>query len=197
MGVGAPAIVLERAVPVDQLVRKSVQAQVEVLGLASFGRGAVDFASWVDEPTGSLGFTGLGLVSAVRVFLLGLERIQDGATGVALVSSGALVVTDGALALDETIRKEALVSLYGTEGLNRLILLNVTIFVELSEDVLHNIGLMHGRGLVKDVELDAEPVVDGLVQGVVLGAESRRVDAFFESFCFGRGAVLILNAPRR
>lgn len=163
-----------------------------MLGLASFRGGTVDFAAGVDEPAGCLGLASLCLFGRSCVLLLRLERVQNGTASIALVSSCALVVADGAFALDETIRQEALVGLNRAERLNRLVLDNVAILVELCKDVLDNLSLVYGRCLVKDVKLDTEPVVDGLVEGVVLGAECGRIYAFFEGLCFGCGTVLIL-----
>ena len=82
--------------------------------------------------------------------------------------------------------------LNGTEGLAGLALLDEAVGPEVLEDALDDAGVIVGRGAVEDVGLDAEPVVDTAVEGVVFCAEGRGVDAFFESLCLGGGTVLIL-----
>ncbi len=164
-----------------------------MLGLASLRCGTVNFAAGVDEPTSRLSLAGLGLFGRRSILHFRLEGVQNCAAGITLVSSGTLIVADGALALDKAIGKEALMGLYWAKRLDRLVLLDVAILIELCKDVLDNLGLVRGRGLVEDVKLDAEPVVDGLVEGVVLGTEGGRVDTLFESFGLGRGTVLILE----
>lgn len=57
---------------------------------------------------------------------------------------------------------------------------------------MDNVPLVCCRRAVEDIEFDLEPVVDGLVECMVLGAKSFGVDAFFESFSFGSGTVLVL-----
>lgn len=87
-----------------------------------------------------------------------------------MITTRTLVAANRALALDETVCQESVVTLYGAEWLNSLILVDVTILPKLSKDALDNIGLVGCRGLVKDVEINAEPVVNGFVESVVLGA---------------------------
>ncbi len=109
-----------------------------------------------------------------------------------MVTTGALVATDGALTLDESIGEESTVVINGTERLNSLVFVDVTVLPQLRKDVLYDVGLVLGGGLVEDVEINAEPVIDGFVKGVVLGAKSGRVSAFLEGLGFGGGTVLIL-----
>jgi hypothetical protein len=61
-------------------ILQGVQAEVQVLGLAPFGGGAVELAVWVNQPAGGLGL----LVS--RGILLRLQGIEEVATGVALAN---------------------------------------------------------------------------------------------------------------
>lgn len=82
--------------------------------------------------------------------------------------------------------------LEGAEWLDGFALLDEAVVPELAEDVLGDLGLVRGRGAVEDIEVDAEPVVDGFVDGVILGAQSLRSEAFFESLGFCGGAVLVL-----
>lgn len=78
------------------------------------------------------------------------------------------------------------------EGVDRFTFLNITVLPKLAEDVLDNSRLVLSRGFVKDVKVDAEPVVDSNVLGVVLCAKARGIGAFFDGFGFGGGTVLIL-----
>lgn len=80
------------------------------------------------------------------------------------------------------------------EGLAGLALLDEAVVPEIGKDALDNAGVIIGRGAVEDIGLDAEPVVDAAVEGVVFCAEGGWVDAFFEGLCFGGGSVLVLCA---
>lgn len=75
--VRTPAL-LNRDEPVLDLVLEGVQTEVEMLRLALFRGGAVELATGVDQPAGSLGL----LVS--RGIQIRLERIKEVAAGVAL-----------------------------------------------------------------------------------------------------------------
>lgn len=158
--------------------------------LALLGRRAVDLALGVDQPA-----RGATLTPRIGTLLLliGLERVETGAAGIALVTSCAGGMADRALALDEAIGQEGVVRLEGAEGLARLALLDEAIIPEVLEDLLNDGGVVCGRGSVEDVKVDAEPVVDATVQGVVLGAERGRVDALLEGLGLGRGAVFVLS----
>ena len=82
--------------------------------------------------------------------------------------------------------------LYGAEGLTGLTLLDEAVVPEILEDALDDAGVVVGRRAVEEVGLDTEPVVDTAMQGVVLCAEGRGIDAFFEGLCLGGGSVLVL-----
>jgi hypothetical protein len=86
------------------------------------------------------------------------------------------------------------VVLDGAEGLAGLALLDEAVVPEIGEDALDDAGVVVGRGAVEDVGLDAEPVVNSAVEGVVFCAKGGWVDAFFEGLCFGGGSVLVLCA---
>lgn len=81
----------------------------------------------------------------------------------------------------------------GAEGLAGLALLDEAVGPEVLEDTLDDAGVVIGRGAVEDVGLDTEPVVDTAVEGVVLCAEGRRVNAFLESLGLGGSAVFVLE----
>ena len=51
---------------------------------------------------------------------------------------------------------------------------------------------MLGRGAIEYVETDAKPVIDGFVEGSILGAKRLWVNSLLESLRFRRGSVLIL-----
>lgn len=72
--------------------------------LALLGCGAVNLALGVDEPPCST-----TLRCRVLFLRVGLERVEAGTAGVALVTPGAGGMTYGALALDEAIGKEGVV----------------------------------------------------------------------------------------
>lgn len=52
---------------------------------------------------------------------------------------------------------------------------------------------MLGRGAIEDVETDAKPVINGFVEGSVLGAKRLWVNSLLESLRFCCGSVLILR----
>lgn len=179
------------AEPGDKLVLEGIQLEVEMFGLARFGRRVVDLAVRIYQP--ARGFRLIILIAAGDPSLFGLQRVENGAALVALVTPSSWVAAYRALSLDETIGQEGVVRLMNAEGLDSLALFDVAVLPELAKDILDNGGLVGGGGLVENIEIDAEPLVDGLVKGVVLGAERRGVDAFLERLRFRRGAVLVLS----
>lgn len=159
--------------------------------LASLGCGAIDFALGVDEPSCR---STLGSGRSISILVsIGFEGIQASTASIALVTTGARSMAYGALALDEAIGKERSVGLDGAERLAGLPLLDEAVVPETLEDVLDNGGMVDGGRTVKDVKVDAEPVVDAAVEGMVLGAEGGRVYAFLEGLCFGRGSIFVLQ----
>lgn len=145
-----------------------------MLRLALLGGSSVELASGVDQPASGLG--GDVVVGTSVGVGLGLQGVEQVTAFVALVSSGAVVIADGAGTLNEAVSEEGVVSLDGAEGLDSLALLNVAILPQLGEDVLDNFGLLGSGGSAEDIKGDVEVVVDALVNGVVLGAEGSRVD---------------------
>ena len=81
----------------------------------------------------------------------------------------------------------------GAKGLCCLALLDEAVGPEVLEDALDDAGVVICGRAVEDVGVDAEPVVDAPVEGVIFCAEGSWVDAFLEGFCFGGGAVLVLE----
>lgn len=153
-------------------------------------RGAIELASRVDQPAGSLCFGNIVLFGSIGVSL-GLEGVKKATTSVALISTGAIVVADTALSLDESIGKELVVFGVGAEGLGGLALLDVIVLPEVDEDGLDNFGLLLGRCSAENVEVDSEPVVDVLVNLVIFGTESSGLHALLERLCLGRGSILV------
>ena len=190
-GARAPRALRARLLePGVDLVLELVEAQVQVFRLALLGRRAVDLALGVDQPARS---AALASRIGTLLLLIGLERVETRAAGIALVTSCAGGMADGALALDEAISQEGVVRLEGAERLARLALLDEAVVPEVLEDLLDDGSVVCGRGSVEDVKVDAEPVVDAPMQGVVFGAERSRVDALLEGLGLGRGAVFVLS----
>ena len=98
-------------------------------------------------------------------------------------------MTETALALDITVGQEGVVG--RAVGLGGLALLDEAVLPETSKDALDDGGMLVGGSAAEDVELDSKPIVDVLVDGVILGAQCRRIHALGERLCLGRGAVLI------
>lgn len=69
------------------------------------GRCAVDLAVGVNEPARTPQLVCLVAVGLVRV-VLGFQGVEDGTTGIALISPSAWVVADGALPLDKAVCEE-------------------------------------------------------------------------------------------
>lgn len=159
-----------------------------MLSATAVGCSTVNLAARVDEPASGTCL----VVSGAVIVRFGLEGVEDVAASIALVTSGAEIVADGAFTLDETVGKEGVVRFEAAVGLNGLTLLDETVLQKLAEDILNDIGLVLGRGAAEDVEIDSEPVVDGLVKSVVLVAEGLRVYSLLEGLGLGGSAVLVL-----
>lgn len=156
--------------PLVNLGLQLLQANKDVRRVARDGSSAVDLASWVDE----------------------LKRIQQAAALVALVTSGIVVVALRARSLDESVRQEGIVLL--TVRLFCRPLLKEVVFVQLEEDILHNLRLLLGRGSAKVVEANLEPIVNLLVLDVELVAELLGGLARLESLGLSSSAVLVCTA---
>lgn len=189
----APVTLLAALVePWDEKILNRVQAQVEVLGSPLLGGGTVDLASGVNQPASRLGLNMVVVLVAGLTFRL--EGIQKSTTGIALVSASTKVVTDAALSLDETISKELAVGGVGAEWLCSLALLDEAVLPEIRKDLLDNLSLLLGRCSAEDVKVDSEPVVDSLVEGVVLGAQVGGGEALLQGLGLGSGTVLVGTA---
>jgi hypothetical protein len=105
-------------------------------------------------------------------------------------------VAYGALPFNEAIGKEAGMGFDRAERLRSLAFLDEAVFPQLAEYGLNNLGLVRGRCAVEDVEVDIEPVIDRLMDGMILGAKSLRVEAFLESLGFCGSTVLVLSIPK-
>ncbi len=101
-------------------------------------------------------------------------------------------MAQAALALDIAVGQEGRVG--GAVGLGGLALLDEAVVPEAGEDVLDDGGVLGGRGAAKDVKVDAEPVVDLLVDRVILGAQCGGVDALGQRLGLCRRAVLVRPA---
>lgn len=84
-------------------------------------------------------------------------------------------------------------ALYRTEWLNRFSFLDITIQPELFKYTLHNLCLLRGWSSAEDVEVDVEPIVDILMDFVILGAESFWINPLFESLRFGSSPEFITS----
>ncbi len=98
-------------------------------------------------------------------------------------------MADAALALNIAVGQEGLVR--RAVGLGGLALLDEAIVPEAGENALDDGGVLRGGRAAEDVEVDPEPVVDVLVDRVILGAQGGRVHTLGESLCLCCGAVLI------
>ena len=79
-------------------------------------------------------------------------------------------------------------------SLGCLTLLDVAVVPETSEDVLDDSGVLVRGRTAEDVKIEPEPVVNVLVDGVILGAQRRRVYPLRERLRLRRGAVLVRAA---
>jgi hypothetical protein len=110
-----------------------------------------------------------------------------------LISTGAGITANTALAFNEPIRQESSVAFYRTVGLSGLSLFDISILPQTAENILDNLGLMRGGRAAEDVEFNVEPIVDTLVNSMVFCAELFRCYAFFEGFGLGGSSVFILH----
>jgi Co/Zn/Cd efflux system component len=103
-----------------------------------------------------------------------VEGIEEVTTLVALVTACIVVVAAGAFTLNVTISQEGAVLL--TEGLLGGALVKESIFMEALEDSLGDLGVVLGRGAAEVIESDVEPLVNLLVDLVILCAKLLRRD---------------------
>lgn len=157
-----------------------------MLGLTLDRSRAVKLALGVDKPPGSLGLL------VARSIKIGLHRIEQVTAGIALVTTSTLVMAQRALSLYITISQEGLV--LGAVCLSGLALLNVAIVPQVLEDRLHDFSVLICGRATKGVKVDPEPVVDLLVNRVILGAKSRGIHTLRKRLCLCCGAVLVGTA---
>lgn len=98
-------------------------------------------------------------------------------------------MTKAALALDIAVGQKGRVS--WAVSLGCLTLLDVAVIPETSEDVLDDSSVLVSGRAAEDVKIKPEPVVDVLVDGVILGAQCGRVYPLRERLSLCRGAILI------
>jgi hypothetical protein len=125
---------------------------VDVFRLTADRGGSVELAAGVDE----------------------VEGIEEVTTLVALVSTGIVVVAAGAFTLNITISQERAVLL--AERLLGGALAKESVVIEALEDGLGDLGVLLGRGAAEVIESDVEPLVNLLVDLVILCAKLLRRD---------------------
>jgi len=111
---------------------------------------------------------------------------------VALISSCIQVSTKWTLSLDEPVCQKC--SVLFTVWLHGCLFFEVTIFVQLREDILSNVGLLSRRCSSKDIESNLEPVIDLLVNFVVLVAKFFWGAFLFYRLSLSRCSVLVCTA---
>ena len=121
-----------------------------------------------------------------------LEGVQEPSTLVALIAAGVVVGALGAYSLHKSIGKESLVLL--AIRLCGSALLKETIIPELHEDLLHNLGLLLGRGAAEVVKANLEPVVHFFVLGVELIAKLLGCLTSLEGLGLCRSSVFVRAA---
>lgn len=98
-------------------------------------------------------------------------------------------MAQAALALDKSIGQEFIVS--RAVGLGSLALLDEAVLPEFREDLLRDLGVLRCWCLAEDVEVNAEPLVDVAVNGMILGAKSSGIGALGNSLGLGRCSILV------
>lgn len=106
-----------------------------------------------------------------------------------LVTTSALVVANAALALNVAVRQEGRVG--RAISLGGLALLNEAVLPEARENVLDDCCVLLRGSAPEDIEVDPEPVVDVLVNGVILGTQCGRINPLGQCLGLCRSAVLI------
>lgn len=132
------------------------------------------------------------LAAELALGVLQVDRVDDVLARVALVAACARRAAVGTRALDETVGEEAVAVL--AEELLDGVGADVAVVVELPEDLLRDLGLLLGRGATEAVERDVEPLVNLLVQLVVLLADFLGSGLLGDSLLLGRRSVLVSSA---
>jgi hypothetical protein len=106
-----------------------------------------------------------------------------------LVTTSTLVMADAALALNIAVGQEGVMG--RAIGLGSLTLLDVTVLPQTGKDTLDYLGVLRGRSAAKNIKVNPEPVVNLLVDRVILGAQCGRVHSLRKRFCLSRRAIFI------
>ena len=118
-----------------------------------------------------------------------IARIEQLSAVLALVAPGLLVAAVGTGPQYVPVGKKH-VRRFTVELVGR-VLGDVSVGVELQQDVLRDLRLPFGRGSAEAVERDVEPLVHPVVNLVVPIAQFAGRNALLPRACFGGGAVLI------
>mmetsp|Transcript_35423 Transcript_35423/g.67798 ORF Transcript_35423/g.67798 Transcript_35423/m.67798 type:complete len:299 (+) Transcript_35423:1976-2872(+) len=170
-GVGAPATAhLALADVILKTPADLREVEEHVLGDGRAGRAAAQLGSRVLE----------------------LHGVEERAAGVALVPARVLVPAFGASALDETVSQELFCNL--VVQLLHAVLVQQLLVHQGVEYALRDGGLLGGGGAAELVELDVEPLIDALVDLVVLVANLPRRQALLQSLGLRSSAVLVRAA---
>ena len=154
------------------------------------------------EEGGELGLEGAQLEEQVGAHLLlrrgvaqgaqrrhQLSRVQKLAAFVALVALRIRVRAEGAHSSHVAIREEHVAGV--APDLHHALLLQHVLLVESQEDILGDLGLARGTGASEVVEVDVEPLVNLLMQNIVLVANLLTCQSLLPSLYLGRCSVLI------
>ena len=79
-------------------------------------------------------------------------------------------------------------------GLGGLALLDIAVLPQLGEDGLDDVGMLGSGRAAKDIEVEPEPVINVLVNCVILGAQFGRGHSLGQRLCLCCGAILVGTA---
>ena len=120
-----------------------------------------------------------------------IKWIQQVTTLVALIASCIIILASWASTLNEAISQEAIMLL--AIELSGGILSQISILVELVENILGNFGLLWGGCSSKIVETNIKPLVDVSVKDMVLVTELLWCAFLFQRLGLGSSTVLICS----
>lgn len=135
-------------------------------------------------------FRGRAAGMAARAEQLG--RVEQRTARIALVAARVSGMAFGAFAVHVTVGKEH-PALRAVQLRGRM-LRDEAVLVQVGEHRLRDFGALVVGGAPEFVERDAEPVVDFLVNGIVMVAQLARRFLLFFRPCLGRRAVLVRAA---
>ena len=156
--------------PLSEIGRDLGQVDEDVLGGLRLGLVVAKSASWVDQ----------------------LNGIDQFAAAIALITTGVIVATVRASASYESIVKEAVAA--EALELGYLLLVSVALLLEVDEDVLSDLGMLFGAGSAKQLGVALEPLVNLLVDLVVLVADLLWCHALLDGFDLSGCSVLVCAA---